>query len=968
MADKASVYEHGQTAFVLNGHLKVMLEEDYLSLQKYNSLPLVGRAREGGNYHNALPATHSIASQIVKEIILPEIEKEVNTGKNFATLRQIYNSLILASWYKNNLKESLISRVYADKSTVKGVDLSDLSAKGRIYQQYLKAYKKGVFNYIKEYPQGDGQIIPRKYFSGGFGVAHNFLKRFTDVTPISQAMITASLNTIGEDYDLSTALYLNQSKDPAMEVRNLPPNNRVVITAPLLYFRDFDIYVNYHKSPWEKEHHVTIWKKVHKLVKGDGIRHVPVSKMQQEYRILERLFHNEWPLYYKKGEKKITVFFENGVPYARNDSGPGNYLQFLGDGKIEPALRSVHAPSGFSPVELKLDLEQQRPGQFENRMIGEIPLLSEAPIRNQLGAVIFLNGFYFDEARLLAAYDGPHMQGLAIELFDGNPFPAGIILLNGNDSSLVRHYVERQRKQAMLVHHPFPQEMILTGIKLEIDSDHQTVWIKPDAAMTAEKGLNRIKKVLSQVGSIEYSVRDSAGNVVKRENGFNGAYSYVNVKIAKGKDSFYRLQFYGFKNIAPRDANKLISMMKELLPGFTFSIGNRDPKRERGRWEIDIHFLKNAPAVQVQLEHRLEEPTAADKFEMVTEPRDVYPGERYKIGLNQTLLLSDKEGKKLFYVDYYQAHWEKKPHVRVWIKEFVPEEGGRAVLTGNIIVGELEPENPDFNKPLDRKGVKIFFENNEYYVQNNRPEGYINVSEIPSIHDEAMNSVGPTQYLVKRINEAGLVENKWVKSYERNSIEGFVLANRKYFRDNIKTIEKILRTNTKEIAPYRLILALAVSYMPEMYEQFIDLFISKIVSPKDSEHSEPNIQVKVACITALFEMGDSNPVLRPRIKQVFDSFYIPVNRTEIDKKLKHWKILDQATVANPERLSPGGIDLNTSNGMQTVIKNGDGVEMDVDPATIARIQREGISSLTPHIFKMTEIRSVRRLAGLQEAQ
>ena len=32
--DHAKVYEHGNTAFVVNARLKVMLEEDYLSLQK----------------------------------------------------------------------------------------------------------------------------------------------------------------------------------------------------------------------------------------------------------------------------------------------------------------------------------------------------------------------------------------------------------------------------------------------------------------------------------------------------------------------------------------------------------------------------------------------------------------------------------------------------------------------------------------------------------------------------------------------------------------------------------------------------------------------------------------------------------------------------------------------------------------------------------------------------------------------
>ena len=46
MADRAEVFEHNQTAFVVDSHLKVMLEEDYLALSK-NSPPLEGGARGG---------------------------------------------------------------------------------------------------------------------------------------------------------------------------------------------------------------------------------------------------------------------------------------------------------------------------------------------------------------------------------------------------------------------------------------------------------------------------------------------------------------------------------------------------------------------------------------------------------------------------------------------------------------------------------------------------------------------------------------------------------------------------------------------------------------------------------------------------------------------------------------------------------------------------------------------------------
>jgi len=165
MADKAEVFEHDQTAFVVGAHLKVMLEEDYLALQKHSGV-IASEAKQ----------SHTIPSQIVKQIVLPELEKEINTGRNFANLRQIFNSVILANWYKNNLKEALLNQVYADKSKVNGVVISDAKqSQEEIYDQYLRAYRKGVFNYIKEDVNAAGVTMPRKYFSGGLreGVAAN---------------------------------------------------------------------------------------------------------------------------------------------------------------------------------------------------------------------------------------------------------------------------------------------------------------------------------------------------------------------------------------------------------------------------------------------------------------------------------------------------------------------------------------------------------------------------------------------------------------------------------------------------------------------------------------------------------------------------------------------------------------------------------------------------------------------------
>jgi len=150
LPDQAQVFENKNAAYVTKSTLKVMLDEDYLAKQK----------------HQAIKGA-SISSQIVREIVIPEITKEVNTGKNFAPLRQIYQALILAKWYKETIQNGLLDALYTNKNKVVGVNLSDPAVKEQIYERYLKAYKKGAFNYIKEDPTPDGQVVPRKYFSGG---------------------------------------------------------------------------------------------------------------------------------------------------------------------------------------------------------------------------------------------------------------------------------------------------------------------------------------------------------------------------------------------------------------------------------------------------------------------------------------------------------------------------------------------------------------------------------------------------------------------------------------------------------------------------------------------------------------------------------------------------------------------------------------------------------------------------------
>src|SRR3989338_6704522 len=109
-----------------------------------------------------------LSSQIMHEIVLPAIEKEVNEGKHFAPLRQIYHSLLLAKWYKQMIKDTAFSKAYVDQNKVTGIDMADTTVTNQIYNLYVDAYKKGAYTFIQEdYDALSEESIPRKYFTGG---------------------------------------------------------------------------------------------------------------------------------------------------------------------------------------------------------------------------------------------------------------------------------------------------------------------------------------------------------------------------------------------------------------------------------------------------------------------------------------------------------------------------------------------------------------------------------------------------------------------------------------------------------------------------------------------------------------------------------------------------------------------------------------------------------------------------------
>lgn len=203
--DKAVVYEEETLAFIGEARLKVLLEEDYLALKNNNP-----------------SQTNKISSQTMKDTILPIIEEEVNQGKHFSSLRGVYHSLILATWYKERLYNTPISQSYADKRKIKGIDTISPIAKQNTYNQYLKSFKDGLYNEIrKEYDPYVGKNIKRRYYSGGiqlnFGNAMSSAISYFPITITTQKPLASS--AVIAEFRPLTQTESNQSIDKLLKSR-----------------------------------------------------------------------------------------------------------------------------------------------------------------------------------------------------------------------------------------------------------------------------------------------------------------------------------------------------------------------------------------------------------------------------------------------------------------------------------------------------------------------------------------------------------------------------------------------------------------------------------------------------------------------------------------------------------------------------------------------------------------------------
>lgn len=147
--DSARVVENGFTAVITESTLQVQSEYDYLAAQNNQK-------------NNNEEDSQSI------DLLLPTVTEQVNNGKHFAKLRQIYSALILAQWFKQKFSNTFY-KDYIDKNKIKGIEIEDKKAKDKIWKLYCDSFEKGVYSIVqKNANSADSKKQKIKYFSGGF--------------------------------------------------------------------------------------------------------------------------------------------------------------------------------------------------------------------------------------------------------------------------------------------------------------------------------------------------------------------------------------------------------------------------------------------------------------------------------------------------------------------------------------------------------------------------------------------------------------------------------------------------------------------------------------------------------------------------------------------------------------------------------------------------------------------------------
>ena len=144
------------SAYVYKAGLKVATEAAYLSNKQGDK-----------NEDERSRIINQYSSQLMEKLILPKIFREVNTGKKYASLRQVYYSLILAQWFKQKFYGAGGLYPYLiDRSNLNGLTSNKRWSKNTYFKEYQKSIREKEYDLQVQVFNLFGRAV-RTYSTGG---------------------------------------------------------------------------------------------------------------------------------------------------------------------------------------------------------------------------------------------------------------------------------------------------------------------------------------------------------------------------------------------------------------------------------------------------------------------------------------------------------------------------------------------------------------------------------------------------------------------------------------------------------------------------------------------------------------------------------------------------------------------------------------------------------------------------------
>ncbi len=208
--DEIIIRETTNSAYIYKATLKVMLEQDYLRGTKDEGR---WRSTDYSFKDPRLKALNEYSTQLIRELIIPKLTKEVNSSNRYASLRQVYYSLIMAQWFKARFQGKQ-GKYY---ELINKQDLTNLTSKenwskSTYFQAYQKSFKDGEYNVQEPVYTPTGQVI-RSYFSGG-EMLKVTVPNLGEIPSISSPMVAIASNKSIINLTNRKLIEINSSPSP----------------------------------------------------------------------------------------------------------------------------------------------------------------------------------------------------------------------------------------------------------------------------------------------------------------------------------------------------------------------------------------------------------------------------------------------------------------------------------------------------------------------------------------------------------------------------------------------------------------------------------------------------------------------------------------------------------------------------------------------------------------------------------